>query len=58
MHITSVAMSGIPKFNGTRIKYNSWYTEFCGWVAMKYPDLVDLIDDDWEEPSGRHRVLV
>ena len=42
----------IPKFNGTRIKYNSWYTEFCGWIAMKYPDLVDLIEGDWEEPDA------
>ena len=41
----------IPKFNGTRIKYNGWYTEFCGWIAMKYPDLVDLIEGDWEEPD-------
>ena len=41
----------IPKFNATRMKYNSWYIEFCGWIAMKYPDLVDLIEGDWEEPD-------
>ena len=41
----------IPKFNATRIKYNGWYTEFMGWLAMKYPDLIDLVEGDWEEPD-------
>ena len=22
-----------------------------GWLAMKYPDLIDLVEGDWEEPD-------
>ena len=31
--------------------YTTWYTAFCGWVAMKYPELVDLIQEELEEPD-------
>ena len=43
--------SGPPRFPATRIKYGGWLVEFCGWIAMKYPDLVALIEDEWEEPD-------
>jgi hypothetical protein len=53
VHAADDASSGfsVPKFNATRIKYPGWLTEFHGWIAMKFPDLVELIQEEWEEPE-------
>ena len=40
-----------PTFKGTRAHYNVWYTAFCGWLAMKYPDLIALVQEELEEPD-------
>lgn len=47
----SSAGSAAPRFKGTRISYPGWFTEFCGWIAMKFPDLIELIQGEWEEPD-------
>ena len=53
VHAADDTSSGfsVPKFNATRIKYPGWLTEFHGWIAMKFPDLVELIQEEWEEPD-------
>lgn len=43
--------SSIPQFKNTRLHFPGWMTAFAGWISMKYPDLVDLIQGDWEEPE-------
>ena len=40
-----------PAFKGTRSHFNVWYTAFCGWLAMKYPDLIALVQEELEEPD-------
>ena len=42
----SSAGSAAPRFKGTRISYPGWFTEFCGWIAMKVPDLIELIQGE------------
>ena len=40
-----------PQFQASKIKYASWITAWCGWIALKYPELIDLIQGDEEEPD-------
>ena len=35
-----------PKFKLSKADFSPWFMSFCGWVAMKYPDLVNLLEDD------------
>ena len=42
---------GPPMFKATKSHYTVWFTAWCGWVSMKYPELVDVIQGDEEEPD-------
>ena len=43
--------TGIPQFKCVKSFYQPWITAACGWIAMKYPDLISLIQGEWEEPD-------
>ena len=47
----SSSSSGPPLFKATKLHYAVWFTNFCGWVALKYPELIDIINGDDEEPD-------
>ena len=48
---TNESGSSPPQFNATKIKYMSWFTAWCGWVALKYPELIDLIQGEEDAPA-------
>lgn len=47
----SSSSSAPPMFKMTKLHYQVWYTYWCGWLAMKYPELIDLVNGDEEEPD-------
>ena len=40
-----------PMFKATKVHYPVWFMAWCGWVALKYPELVDIIQGEEEEPD-------
>ena len=43
---------GPPMFKATKAHYMVWFTAWCGWLSMKYPELIDVLQGDEEEPDA------
>ena len=48
---TDSTSSGPPMFKGTKFHYPMWFMAWCGWVALKFPELIDVLQGDEEEPE-------
>ena len=40
-----------PMFKATKSHHPVWFMAWCGWLALKYPELVDVIQGDETEPE-------
>ena len=45
------SLSGPPMFKVTKVHYPVWFMAWCGWMALKYPELIDVVQGDEEEPE-------
>ena len=43
--------AGVPMFKATKVHYPIWFMAWCGWVALKFPELIDVLQGDEEEPE-------
>ena len=43
--------SSPPMFKATKVHYPVWFMAWCGWVALKFPELIDVLQGEEEEPE-------